>query len=512
MKFNLKITIFLVGLAIFCSAILYAILIFKEQSEVNSQIKTQAEMTEILSDFGKENEEFVASLNWNLWALENQKTEIINKNSQLKEEILVAIEQKQSDLLKAKNELLELNKAATELGLKVNAKCENCDQPKDADLFIQAKKVLVLEKELEQKKVNLNQEILAEVGNLEEKNSFKNSLWGKTEIQIREIISKMTNQEKAGQLLMFGFNGSELNDKLKTDLQNWQAGGLILMGSNIKNAQQVERLIDGIEETNEQIPYFVAVDQEGGVVKRIAWDSVAGQENWSKIEDETLCNYGLERGKILRQLGFNLNFSPVADLSNPGEAFINDRTVSADPNIVAQKLQPYIRCHQNSGVFTTIKHFPGHGSTIQDSHFKLPLISKSESDWRKQDLLPFEKNLNAEFVMAGHLVYSTIDDKPATQSHKLLTKILREELKFEGLIITDDMNQLHVSSQITVKDALKNAYVAGVNIVLYVGLPMNQVEIKNELVNLIESGEFPQEKVDESLLRILKVKRRIGIN
>ncbi len=355
---------------------------------------------------------------------------------------------------------------------------------------------------------HINRQFEQFISGKKERGEFINPLWLKTDEELKSIIANMSLSQKAGQLLMFSVQGNNLTGQ-DGSFRELNLGGVILMGYNVESSGQVVRFSNSIQSTNQQIPLFISTDQEGGPVKRIFWDETVGQSEWLNLDKAQICDLAKERAKTLYEVNINLNFSPVADLTNINTAFINHRTISSDPSIVSEKINEYIKCHQEQKVFTTLKHFPGHGSTIEDSHIVLPVIDKSRQEWEKSDLIPFKENLDSKFVMVGHLVYKQIDENSASTSKIFLTDILREELGYEGLVVTDGMGQLHASTGISVREALKQSINAGVDIVLYVSLPQPKEVVKAELENLIETGEISGKRVDESLLRILKIKREL---
>jgi beta-N-acetylhexosaminidase len=339
---------------------------------------------------------------------------------------------------------------------------------------------------------------------------FTNPLWGKTDADLAELAAKMTPEEQAAQLLIWSLTGTSLSNSETKQLKDLAPGGVILMGSNISNSQQLKTFSLSIQNTNPEIPLFIATDQEGGVVRRVSWDNTAGEKSWSGMSTDQICSQAKQRSLTLLAGGINVNLAPVVDLTYAGNGFINNRTISSNPNIVTQKAGPFITCSQQEGIITALKHFPGHGATGQDSHTTLPVITKSKADWLKSDAIPFSSLGSAGMIMAGQLWFKDIDPvNPASQSHILLTDILRKELGYRGLIITDDMNQLHVSTKISVHDALKKAYQAGVDLVLYVGLPESKEDIVAEAAKLITSGELSREDVLSKLQRILIAKRNI---
>lgn len=340
---------------------------------------------------------------------------------------------------------------------------------------------------------------------------FSNPLWGYTDADLKVMIEAMSVEDKAGQMLFFSFDGISFNDEQLTRYRALNPGGMIIMNKNTSYAKQVQALTRQIQSINPNIPMFIPADQEGGVVKRINWDTTAGQKLWANMTDQEVCNLGTERSAMLLELGINMNFSPVVDLSYPGAAFINNRTISGDPLVVSNKAKAYIDCGQGLGIIDTLKHFPGHGPTQLDSHFQLPFVTKSQTDWLSTDAVPFKQNLQTKQIMIGHLVYTQIDrDNPATMSHIFLTDILRDEWGYDGLIITDDMNMLHTSTGISVHDALLKSINAGVDIVIYVGAPISFEEVKAELVDLINTDAINEERVNDALFRILIAKRDLN--
>jgi beta-N-acetylhexosaminidase len=334
------------------------------------------------------------------------------------------------------------------------------------------------------------------------------------EAEIDEIIDKMSIEEKAGQLLVFTAKGTSLSAKYENELKQITPAGVIIMGSNITDQKQLAKFTGEISKTNTIIPPFIAIDQEGGVVKRISWDLTPGQNEWEGLSNDQLCNIGLQRGQILKDAGINLNFSPVVDLKNDhSSAFINNRVISDDPEEVAKISKEYLDCMQSQNIIGTLKHFPGHGATTEDSHYSLPRINKTRDEWMKTDAVPFIKNTQeAEMIMVGHLLFSDLDlVKPASQSPIIISEILRKDLGYKGVVITDDMAQLHTSTDISVKDALKNAYNSDIDLVLYVATQVPHTEIHSTLVNLIETKQIPTDTIDKSLFRIIKLKKEFDL-
>ncbi len=333
------------------------------------------------------------------------------------------------------------------------------------------------------------------------------------EDEINAIIKDMSIEEKAGQLLVFTAKGTALSPEYESELKKIKPSGVIIMGNNISDQSQLESFSQEIFATNKKIPPFIAIDQEGGVVKRISWDQTPGQNEWADLSNDELCNIGMQRGQVLKKSGINLNFSPVVDLKNANaSAFINDRVISDDPEQISQVATEYLKCMQSQNIIGTLKHFPGHGATTEDSHYSLPRIDKSKSEWLESDAVPFKNAENTKMIMVGHLLFSDLDKiKPASQSPIIISEILRKDLGYKGVVITDDMAQLHTSTDISIKDALKNAYNSNIDLVLYVATQEPHSEIHQTLVSLIQNNEIPIETVDKSLFRIIKLKKEFDL-
>ena len=214
-----------------------------------------------------------------------------------------------------------------------------------------------------------------------EQGLFVNPLWGKTDSELAELISTLTDREKASELLIWSLPGTSLSAKESQSLRSEAPGGVILMGDNITSQNQLKKLTADIQQTNSKIPLFIATDQEGGVVKRVKWDDTAGEKSWANLTDEQVCAIGTQRSQTLLAGGINLNLAPVVDLTYSAGGFINNRTISGDPALVSQKALQFVTCSEEQGILTTLKHFPGHGATGQDSHNTLPVITKSNFSW-----------------------------------------------------------------------------------------------------------------------------------
>lgn len=343
---------------------------------------------------------------------------------------------------------------------------------------------------------------------------FANPLWNKTDEEIRNIINSMTLEEKSSQLFIFTIPDQNLSKETKQKLEKLRPGGIVYLGENISSKKQVEQLSYDIHNTNMQIPYFIAIDQEGGWVKRVSWDYTDGHLKWAEKTNEEICSLAKQRSKTLAEIGVNINLAPVVDLKNDDTtSFINNRVISKDTKVITQKAAEFVKCSREENMFSVLKHFPGHGATIEDSHFTVPKIQKTKNEWLKSDALPFiEINNKSDFVMIGHMLYKNLDPiNPSSQSKIIVTDVLRNEFGYKKLIISDDMMMLHRSTKLETKQIIKDLFLSGIDIALYAGTPDNFDEqmLVDILVDLIKEGEISEEKLDESVYKILKLKAEI---
>jgi len=436
-----------------------------------------------------------------------------NTNNEIEAKIVQMGKQIKEEAILIAKDNAELDRQINNLGLSDNSPTEDSsatlklDDPKNS-----AEVLSIFDKKTEEIR---NQELakarIHEYYLLQKsEGKFANPLWGYTDRELLGLTDNMTNREKAGQFLIFSISEQNSNPSFVKSMTALEPSGIIYMGYNVMNAKQLGNLSLAIQGTNERIPLYIATDQEGGLVKRISWDMTAGQNTWNNMSLEDLCKQAKLRGNILKDVGINLNFSPVVDLTNPNGGFINSRTISANPAEVVEKAQKYVDCLQGEGVGATLKHYPGHGATSEDSHYKLPIIDKTKADWLNSDAIPFKSILNTKAVMLGHLMFTQIDpNEPSTLSSIIVTDILRKEFNYTGLIITDDMDMLHSSMSVGVKEAMQRAVNAGVNQLLYVGYPKTKIELLEILTKMIDSGEVEPVRVQESLLRVLTAKRDI---
>ncbi len=325
----------------------------------------------------------------------------------------------------------------------------------------------------------------------------------------------MTLHQKIGQMLLLGWMTDPQADALVTE---FSAGGVILMGRNIgtpaETSAQIARL-QALAHQNSLPPLFVAVDQEGGRVQRLGPPRYAARP--SQREIGSLNNPNSARavahsiGLELRALGFNWDFAPVLDVdSNPNNPVIGNRSYSPDPQTVAALGAAAIAGFQTDAkILACGKHFPGHGDTETDSHFALPTIRRTRAALDAVEMVPFRAAIDAGLaaIMTAHILFPALDpDLPATLSPAILTGLLREELGFNGLIITDDLEMRGVAETWGAPEAAVLAVLAGADLLLCCHEWETQRAIQSALSSAIQTGRLTEARLDQSLARISAAK------
>ncbi|SCY91300.1 beta-N-acetylhexosaminidase [Alkaliphilus peptidifermentans] len=337
---------------------------------------------------------------------------------------------------------------------------------------------------------------------------------------IKKQIEKMTIDEKIGLLVIVGLDGYAIDDDSKSLIEEYYVGGFILFGRNVKNTNSLLQLINSLKSTNKnnKIPLFISIDEEGGRVSRVPKEfmKVPTNRKIGQINNKELSfEIGNVIGEKIRALGFNLNFAPVMDIdSNPLNPVIGDRSFGSDERIVSQLGIETMKGLQNSGVIPVVKHFPGHGDTFLDSHISLPTVDKDLNSLQQFELIPFKEAIdnNADAVMIAHILYSRIDsENPATLSKTIITEVLRNQMNFEGVVITDDMTMGAIIENYDIGDAAVKSVNAGSDIILVCHGYDNAIKVIKDLKSAVEGGIISIEKIDESLYRILQLKHKYDL-
>ena len=345
---------------------------------------------------------------------------------------------------------------------------------------------------------------------------------------VDELISQMTLEEKVSQLMMVGFEGKSVSAELRAEILARPPCGIVLMGYNVDTPTQVAQLCNTLQEiasqTKSQIPLFIATDQEGGPVNRLknGFTKLPANNVLSSIEsrkqaEELSRKAGEVTGTELSAVGVNMNLAPVLDVyTGPQDNNIMQRrSFGSDTELVSQFGTAYIQGLQSKGVIATAKHFPGHGGATQDSHFHLPTVNSTKEELRNVHLKPFEEAIqraDVSAIMTAHIVYPAYDPaSPATLSPKILTKLLRKEMNFQGVIITDDLKMKAIKEYFDIGSAAIMAIKAGADIVLPIVTIQEQQDVYNALLESAKSGGISEERLNESVRRILNLKLKMNL-
>lgn len=337
---------------------------------------------------------------------------------------------------------------------------------------------------------------------------------------IKEQIQKMTIDEKIGQIVIMGLDGYTIDDTAKRMIEDYYVGGFIFFGRNVKDSTQLLQLINSLKDTNSgnNIPLFISVDEEGGKVSRVPNEFIKiptnrtiGQKNDGKVSYQI----GSAIGETIKSFGFNMNFAPILDIdSNPKNPVIGDRSYGSNEKIVSELGIEAMKGIQSKGVIPVVKHFPGHGDTAVDSHISLPTVNKDLKSLMEFELIPFKESIKngADAVMVAHILFNEIEpENPATLSKVLITDILRDQLNFNGVVITDDLTMGAIMENYDIGDAAVRSVKAGSDIVLVCHDYDNGIEVLNALKNAVEERMISEERIDESVYRVLELKKKYDL-
>jgi beta-N-acetylhexosaminidase len=356
--------------------------------------------------------------------------------------------------------------------------------------------------------------------------------------RLRALVSRLTLEEKVGQLFVMRVYGNSATDPAQADIDanlkeigvrtaaeliaKYRVGGIIYFtwAHNTENPRQIAALSNGIQRASlglpRGLPVLIATDQEHGIVCRVGRPAtlfpgaMAIGAGGSRGDARTL---GRISGGELRAIGINQDYSPDADVNvNPANPVIGVRSFGADPDAVAALVAAEVQGYQRSRVAATAKHFPGHGDTAVDSHYGFPVITHSREVWEKLDAVPFRAAIRAgiDCVMTAHIQFPALDDSgdPATLSHPILTGILRGELGYDGVVVTDSLGMEGVRTKYGDDRVPVLALKAGVDQLLN---PPDLAVAWNAVLKAVQDGELTEARLDESILRVLRLKARLRL-
>lgn len=334
-------------------------------------------------------------------------------------------------------------------------------------------------------------------------------------------VSDLTFQEKLGQMMLVGFNGTKVNDRVRDLVLKYKVGGFIFYRKNFSSYEEMLKLIRDIKELNKnnKVPLFIAIDQEGGRVNRMPGEfkNLPPAYKIAKTNDIELAKEAASiTGEMLYKSGINMVFAPVLDIKRfkDGHA-IGDRAFSEDKDIVAKFGIETMKELQRNNVISVVKHFPGHGLTEKDSHFFLPIVEKSLEDIEKEDVIPFKEAIgnNADAIMVGHIVIRAISKTlPASLSRKFIGKYLRDRLKFNGLVITDDLKMRAIRFIYGYKLAVRQAFTSGSDIIMFRFEPRDEKNAIEQAYSMARTGTIKEYRVNRSVNRILKMKEKYKVS
>lgn len=334
-------------------------------------------------------------------------------------------------------------------------------------------------------------------------------------------VSRLTFQEKLGQMMLVGFEGTHVNDRVRDLILKYKVGGFILYRKNFNTYEDMLNLIKDLKELNKsnKVPLFIAIDQEGGRVNRMPKEllNLPSANKIAKTGDIEIAKETASiTGTILHESGINMDFAPVLDIKRfkDGHA-IGDRAFGEDVDTVTKFGIATMHEIQNKYVISVVKHFPGHGLTEKDSHFFLPVVDKSLDEIEKEDIVPFKRAIRegADAIMVGHIVISAVSrTMPASLSRKFIGKYLRERLKFNGLVITDDLKMRAIRFMYGYKLAIRQAFTSGSDIIMFRFSPKDEKNAIEQAYSMARSGIIKEHRVNRSVRRILRIKEKYGIS
>ena len=384
------------------------------------------------------------------------------------------------------------------------------------------------------------------------------------EDEIEAILSGMTLEQKVGQMMIVAFrvwkempetgsdknttvenaeadipqvNVTELNDEIRACLRDYHFGGTVLFAQNCRDAEQVLRLVSDMQTENQEgggLPLLVAADQEGGTVARLGFGTT-GPGNMALAatgDPENAEMMAAIYGRELELLGINADFAPVMDVnSNPKNPVIGVRSFSDAPEVVSRYGISYMEGLHSANTIATLKHFPGHGNTDIDSHTGLPRIDISYDELKAFELAPFQAAIDAgaDMIMTAHIQYPQIETGtyasvstgeeihlPATMSRTILTDILRNDMGFDGVVVSDALDMAAIQDNFTDEDVLRLTINAGVDMLLLpcvfdTNLFQRNMDMVDVAAKLVKSGEIDEARVDEAVRRILRLKQKYGL-
>lgn len=343
--------------------------------------------------------------------------------------------------------------------------------------------------------------------------------------KVQQIVDSMSLEEKVAQLFLVQpeaivdiDTATAAGDATKQAINKTPVGGFVYFSDNLQSEQQVQDMLRNVQKYSEDrigLPAFLSVDEEGGTVARVASTGrfdVTDVGDMAKIgasgDVQQARQAGETIGSYLSELGFNLDFAPDADvLTNPDNTVVKKRSFGSDPRVVSDMSLAVAQGLAQHQVYSVYKHFPGHGATAGDTHQGYAYTDKTLDELKQSELIPFENAIqnNAAFIMAAHISAPRVtgDDTPASLSKTMITDILRGQMGYDGIVVTDAMNMGAVTEQYTSAQAAVKALQAGADLVL---MPEDFQEAYQGVLDAVKDGTLTEQRINESVTRIVKVK------
>ena len=348
--------------------------------------------------------------------------------------------------------------------------------------------------------------------------------------QAAQLVSGMSLEDKVAQMFVItpealtGYASvTAAGDTTKAAYENRPVGGLIYMADNLVSTEQTTEMLTNMQNIAMErtgLPVFLSVDEEGGTVVRVAKNEAFGVTDVGNMSDigatgdlQKAYDAGASIGTYLKQLGFNVDYAPVADvLTNPDNTVIGTRSFGSDASVVADMVTKELEGLSSQGVFGVVKHFPGHGGTSGDSHDGAVTLDKSLEELMQTELVPFQRAVEngVSFVMVGHISVPQVvgDNTPASLSQMMVSNVLREQLGYQGIVITDAFDMASITDNYTPGEAALQSFMAGADIIL---MPSDLTQAYQAILNAVNSKKITQSRLDESVIRILTTKFKHGI-
>ena len=332
--------------------------------------------------------------------------------------------------------------------------------------------------------------------------------------------NELTLEEKIGQMFIIGIPGTEVDHITRYLIKEGKVGGIILYRKNILSVEHLLNLLNSIRDLNRanKVPLFISIDQEGGRVNRMPQEilNVVSAKKVSKCGGELCYESGRVIGKMLRDFGINMDFAPVLDIGGFKDSHaLGDRCVGSNAEEVAENGINIMKGIREEKVIPTMKHFPGHGASRADSHLFMPVIYKRVRRLKIEDMYPFIKAINegAESIMVGHLLVADVNSiYPASLSDKVIKDILRRDLKYKGLVITDDLSMKGITLNFGITHPVVKAIKAGADIIMINKEHKNKKRVLQNVLRLANRNSLKIEEINNSVQRILDIKEKYELS